>query len=192
MTKKLLTVGTILILIALVAMAADAITGKWTMEQPGRNGGAPRVSTFDLKADGAKLTGTMTAAMGGGGGGGQAPAPAPITNGKVDGMNISFEVTRDFGGNSMTTKYEGAVSGSDMKLKVTRTGQDGTPMTTDATAKKSTTTAVCVCLELAGRKARWPATVLDRGLAAPQGRTARFFCFSAKCLRFPADFGGRG
>jgi hypothetical protein len=31
------------------------------------------------------------------------------------------------------------VSGSDMKLKVTRTGQDGTPTTTDATAKKTTT-----------------------------------------------------
>lgn len=139
MTKKLVTVGTILLLIALVAVAADAITGKWTMETPGRNGGAPRVSTFDLKADGAKLTGTMSAPAMGGGGGGGAPVPTPITNGKVDGMNISFDVVRDFGGNSMTIKYEGTVSGGDMKLKVTRTGQDGTPMTTDATAKKATT-----------------------------------------------------
>jgi hypothetical protein len=145
MTKRLVTVGTILLLIALVAMAADAITGKWTMEQAGRNGGPPRVTTFDFKVDGAKLTGTATVpAMGmggGGGGGGTPPAPTPIaiTNGKVDGMNIAFEVTRDMGGMSMTTKYEGTVSGSEIKLKVTRTGQDGTPMTTDATAKKATT-----------------------------------------------------
>jgi hypothetical protein len=138
MTKKLVTLGTILLLVALVAMAADAITGKWTMETPGRGGGAPRVSTLDLKVDGAALTGTLTSTMGGGGGGG-APAPAPISNGKVSGNTITFDVVRDFNGTSMTQKYEGTVSGSDMKLKITRTGQDGTPTTTDATAKRATT-----------------------------------------------------
>jgi hypothetical protein len=76
--------------------------------------------------------------MGGGGGGG-APAPAPISNGKVSGNTITFDVVRDFNGTSMTQKYEGTVSGSDMKLKITRTGQDGTPTTTDATAKRATT-----------------------------------------------------
>jgi hypothetical protein len=135
MTKKLLSIGTVLLLIALVALAADAITGKWTMEQANPNGGPARVSTFDLKADGASLTGTMLAA----GRGGAAPTPTPISNGKVNGNNISFDVVRDMGGMSMTIKYEGTVSGSDMKLKVTRTGQDGTPTTTDATAKKTTT-----------------------------------------------------
>lgn len=40
---------------------------------------------------------------------------------------------------TMVTKYEGSVSGGDMKLKITRTGQDGTPMSTDVVAKKSTT-----------------------------------------------------
>jgi hypothetical protein len=37
----------------------------------------------------------------------------------------------------MTIKYEGAVTGADMKVKITRTGQDGTPVTSDATAKKA-------------------------------------------------------
>jgi hypothetical protein len=138
--KKLLSVVTVLLLVALVAVAADAITGKWTLEMPGRQGGPPRTGTLDLKVDGATLTGTMTMAMGGGGGGGgQAPAPTPISNGKVNGNTITFDVVRDFGGNSMTQKYEGTVTGSDMKLKITRTGQDGTPVTTDATAKKATT-----------------------------------------------------
>jgi hypothetical protein len=101
---------------------------------------------MDLRADGAKLTGTVLmpafgGRRGGGGGGGEAPpAPTPIqiTNGKVDGNNVSFEVTRDMGGNSMTTKYEGVVAGSEMKLKITRPDFQGggAPVVTEATAKK--------------------------------------------------------
>src|SRR5664280_2562352 len=101
MTKKLLVVGTILLVVVCVAMAADAITGKWTMSQEGRNGGPARVTTFDLKVDGSTLTGTVLAPMGGRGGGGAAPggaAPAPtptaITNGKVSGSTVTFDVTR--------------------------------------------------------------------------------------------------
>jgi hypothetical protein len=133
MTKKLLIAGMILLAVALVALAADAVTGKWVSETQGRDG-TPRQTTYDLKADGAKLTGTATGGMGGGGG---APAPAQISNGKVDGNNVTFEVTRDFGGNSMTMKYVGVVSGSDMKLTITMPGfNGGDPRVTEATAKK--------------------------------------------------------
>jgi hypothetical protein len=128
----------ILLVVALVAMAADAVTGKWISETPGRDG-TPRQTTYDLKAAGATLTGTVLSPMGGrgGGGGGTPPAPTPISNGKVDGNNVSFEVTRDFGGNSFTTKYQGTVAGSEMKLKITMPGRGGgDPTTTDATAKK--------------------------------------------------------
>ncbi len=134
MTKKLLFVGLILLTVALVAMAADAITGKWTLEQAGRQGGPPRTSTLNLKAEGAKLTGDITQAGRGGGD----PTTSPISNGKVDGNNVSFEVTRDFGGNSMTTKYEGTVAGAEMKLKITMPGfGGGEPRTMEATAKKA-------------------------------------------------------
>jgi hypothetical protein len=140
MTKKLLFVGLVLLVMAVVVIAADAITGKWVYETQGRDG-TPRQTTMDLKADGANLTGTVLQPMGGrgGGGGGTPPAPQPtqISNGKVNGNNVSFEVTRDFGGNPMTTKYEGVVSGSEMKLKVTMPGfGGGEPRTTEATAKK--------------------------------------------------------
>lgn len=137
MNKKLLFAGMILLAVALVALAADSVTGKWVYEQPGRGGGDPRPVTLDLKADGAKLTGTVIGAMGGrgGGGGGTPPPPPAITNGKVDGNNVSFEVTRETQNGAMTTKYEGVVSGSEMKLKVTRTGQNG-PQTNEFTAKK--------------------------------------------------------
>jgi hypothetical protein len=42
-------------------------------------------------------------------------------------------------GNTMITKYEGVVSGDELKLKITRNGQDGTPMTNEVVAKRSAT-----------------------------------------------------
>jgi hypothetical protein len=133
MTKKLLSVSTLLLALTIAASAAD-ITGKWIAEQPGRNGGAPRQTTFNLKADGAKLTGTMSAP----GRGGQA-MDSEISNGKVDGNNVTFEVKRTMGGNEVVSKYEGTLSGDELKLKTTRMGQDGTPMPVEMTAKRSTT-----------------------------------------------------
>src|SRR4051794_32783387 len=134
MTKKLLFVTAILLVVAIGAFAAD-VSGKWTYEQAGRNGGAPRPVTITLKQDGNNLTGEVP---GMGRGGDAPPPPTAIKNGKVDGDKVSFEVVREFNGNSMTTKYEGTVSGSEMKLKVTREGQNG-PQTTEVVAKKSTT-----------------------------------------------------
>jgi len=149
MTKKVLFVSAILLAVALVAIAADSITGKWVYDMPafGRGGGGgggaapagpPRQATLDLKADGAKLTGTVTT-PGFARGGGDPPPPTTtaISNGKVDGNNFSFEVTRDFGGNSMTTKYEGSVSGAEMKLKTTSPSfNGGDPRVSEVVAKK--------------------------------------------------------
>jgi hypothetical protein len=131
MTKKLLFVLTILLVASFALMAADA-SGKWTYEGPGRGGNPGRSMTITLKADGATLTGTVPA---GGRGGGDTP-PIEITDGKVDGNNVSFTVKREFNGNSMVIKYEGVVNGDEMKLKIMRTGRDGTPMTNEVVAKR--------------------------------------------------------
>jgi hypothetical protein len=131
MTKKLLFVTTILLVVAFAALAAD-VSGKWTYEQEGRNG--TRQVTITLKAEGNTLTGSVP---GMGRGGAEAP-PTEITNGKVDGDKVSFEVKREFNGNTRITKYEGTVSGDEMKLKITRDTQNG-PMTNEVTAKRSTT-----------------------------------------------------
>jgi hypothetical protein len=133
MTKKLLLVITILLVASFAVMAAD-VSGKWTFEQPGRGGNPGRPVTITLKADGSTLTGTMPA--GGRGGGGD---PIAISDGKVDGNNVSFTVKREFNGNTIVTKYDGTVNGDEMKLKITRTGQDGTPMTNEVVAKRSAT-----------------------------------------------------
>ena len=143
MTKKLLFVTTLLLAVTLVAFAAD-VTGKWTYSQPGMNGGPDRQTTITLKQDGDKLTGSIPAMMGGrGGGGGGAPADPPptteITNGKVDGAKVYFEVARPGrgGGDPTITKYDGSFSGDELKLKITRPGRGGgDPTVTDVVAKR--------------------------------------------------------
>jgi len=153
MTKKVLFAGGILLAVALVAVAADNITGKWTYEMQGRGGGGggggtPRVVTLDLKVAGASLTGTvLQPAFGGRGGGGgadpaaapPAPTPTPITNGKVNGDSFSFEVSTPGrnGGDPRVSKYEGTAAGGELKLKVTAPGRGGDPTTTDIVAKKA-------------------------------------------------------
>jgi hypothetical protein len=148
MTKKLLFAGMILLVVAFVVLAADSVTGKWGYEMAGRNGGPGRPVTLDLTANGATLTGTVTGMGGGGrgmgGGGGApgggappAPTPQPISNGKVDGNNITFDVSREGPNGAMVTKYVGVVAGSELKLKVTAPGRGGgDPVTTEVTAKK--------------------------------------------------------
>jgi len=132
MIKKLVFVVAILGVLTFAAMAAD-VTGKWTYEQAGRQGGNPTVVTLNLKVDGSKLTGTMDAGRGG---------PTEISDGHVDGNSVTFSIKRSFNGNDTVTPYKGIISneGDTLKLEYTRPGRGGaepTPVT--VTAKRSTT-----------------------------------------------------
>jgi hypothetical protein len=97
--------------LALAAFAAD-VTGKWTYEMQGRNGAM--TGTINLKADGSTLTGTVS------GRGGE----TEISDGKIDGDNVSFTVVREMNGNKVTMKYTGTVSGDGIKFKVQSEGSD--------------------------------------------------------------------
>ncbi len=134
MTKKLLFLTTILLAFVFAAMAAD-VNGKWVSEQPSRNGGPPRTTTFNFKADGSTLTGTMSGGMGRGG---QAPADVQISNGKVEGDNISFDVKRNGPNGEITISYKGTISGDELKLKYSIDMGNG-PQEREMTAKRSTT-----------------------------------------------------
>jgi hypothetical protein len=138
MTKKLLFVTTILLVVAFVAVAAD-VSGKWTYEAPGRGGNPGRPTTITLKAEGMKLTGTVPGGGGRGGGGGGTPPPdVEISNGKVNGNNVSFEVKRSTQNGDIVTKYEGTVDGDSLKLNITRPGMNGgDPTTTEVVAKRA-------------------------------------------------------
>ncbi len=93
-------------LLAVAAFAAD-VNGKWTAEMEGRNGQTMTIG-FNLKADGNTLTGTVSGRMG----------DTAISNGKVDGDNVSFDVVREFNGNSFTQHYTGKLSGDTIQFKV--------------------------------------------------------------------------
>lgn len=112
--------------LAVAAFGAD-VTGKWTAEMPGR-GGNTMTSTFNLKADGSTLTGTVSGRGG----------DVAITNGKVEGDTVSFDVVREMQGNSITLHYTGKVSGDEIKFKVERQGGEG--QAREFTAKRASTT----------------------------------------------------
>jgi len=90
-----------------VSFAAD-IDGKWTAQMEGRNG-ATRTQTLTLKADGNTLTGSIEGGRRG---------PVDISNGAIDGNNVSFSVVRQFGDNKFTQDYKGTLSGGELKLSV--------------------------------------------------------------------------
>jgi hypothetical protein len=128
--RKLLTATLLFALTSVAALAAD-FNGKWTAEVPGRDG-ATMTNTFTLKVDGAKLTGSMSTQMG----------DVEITNGKVDGDNLSFDVVRTFNDNTFTLSYVGKADGAD-SIKFTRTfkgnmpGGGNAPPPQEFTAKKA-------------------------------------------------------
>ena len=89
------------------------VTGKWAYEMQGKNG--PQTANMNLKADGTKLTGTVS------GRGGE----TEISDGKVDGDTITFTVVREFNGNKIVTKYTGKVSGDEIKFTIETEGKGG-------------------------------------------------------------------
>ena len=133
MTKKLLFGTTLLLVLAVAAVAAD-VNGKWVYEQAGRGGnGTPTKVTLTLKAEGGKLMGNSSRPGRDG-----AAMDTPIIEGTVSGDNIAFKTSQDMGGNTMVTSYTGTVSGDEIKLKIMRPGRGGgDPVPTEVVAKRS-------------------------------------------------------
>lgn len=108
-----------LLLTAALCFAAD-VDGKWTGTMNTPNGDFP--VNFTLKADGAMLTGTTTGPDG----------DVKIADGKVDGNNISFSVSFDFGGMPFTMNYKGVVAKDEIKFTIDIFG-----MPADLTVKRA-------------------------------------------------------
>jgi hypothetical protein len=109
--------------VALVSLWAADATGKWTAEMQGRNGNTMTVN-MNLKADGAKLTGSVSGRNG----------DTDISDGKVDGDDVSFTVVREFNGNQIKQNYKGKLDGDAIHFTVTMEGGNGAgkPRTFDA------------------------------------------------------------
>jgi hypothetical protein len=108
--------------------------GTWTWTQQGRQGGQERQMTLKLKSEGDKLTGTLT--MPGRNG---ETSDTKIDHGKVSGDEVSFDVTREFNGNSFTSKYKGKVNGDSITGKIS-TERNGESRDRDWTAKRKSDT----------------------------------------------------
>ena len=105
------------------AFAAD-VTGKWTGNMVGSGGDGFQL-TFTFKQDGGKLTGTIDGPMG---------EPMEISEGKVDGDKLSFNVSF----NGMTIRHEGVITSDTIKLTTKSDGGDFPGMEMTLTRTKTT------------------------------------------------------
>jgi hypothetical protein len=96
------TMAGMLILLAAIVAAAAGVDGRWKGTISGPNGDFD--ITFNFKADGTKLTGTIETPNG----------ELPISDGKIDGNKISFKT--HFSDNDID--HDGTVSGGTIQLKV--------------------------------------------------------------------------
>lgn len=107
-------------------LAAADVTGKWTGQVPGR-GGETQDTTFNFKVSGSTLTGNMVNPRG----------ETAISDGKVDGDNLSFSVSLSFGGNDIKLLFKGKVTGNEIKFTRQRDGGQG--QVQEFTAKRAAT-----------------------------------------------------
>src|SRR5690242_3388874 len=112
---------TVLMMVFALTLCAADVAGTWKASVETPNGTFE--STFVFKVDGGKLTGTVSSPMG----------EAPISDGKVDGDDVSFNIVRSRDGQEFKLAYKGKVKGSEMMLTLSVPGMD---QTFDMTAKK--------------------------------------------------------
>ena len=112
-----------LILLAQPVQAQVDMTGTWEITTVTQRG--ERIMTFTFEQDGAALTGhTEFAPMGrpggaGGAGARGAPREIPISNGKVEGNQVTFQIVMGMGERSITQSFTGTVSGDTMEGTMT-------------------------------------------------------------------------
>ena len=105
-------------------------SGTWTWTMRGRQGRPDRKITAKIKVSGDKVTGTITSP----GRDGQTN-DTEIKDGKLKGDELSFSTTREFNGNSITTKYSGKVTADTIKGKM-EFERNGEPVSRDWEAKR--------------------------------------------------------
>jgi hypothetical protein len=113
MKSRLPLMVSALVVAASTAAMAASVSGKWVAQVPGRDG-QTREQTFNLKAEGDKLTGTVSGRQG----------DTAISDGKIKGDELSFEVTMSFQGREMKTTYKGKIVGDEIKFSRQREGSD--------------------------------------------------------------------
>ena len=96
--------------LSLACVFGADIDGKWTATYDTQNGSI--TTTWELKADGAKLTGKASSSFG----------ERNITEGRIDGKEVSWVEVIDAQGTTIRIVCKGALNGDELKL--TRTVGD--------------------------------------------------------------------
>ena len=107
----------IMIMAVVVCSYAADITGKWNASFDSQVG--PQKYVFEFKVEGAKLTGNAISEIAG------TKATTPLTEGKIDGNNISFVENLSYQGTDLKISYKGVVNGDEIKLSRMVGEQDG-------------------------------------------------------------------
>ncbi len=113
-TKRILLLCLFLVGLGAIAAWAADVSGQWVAEVPGRQGQTQSM-TFTFKVEGEKLTGSITTPRG----------ESPISDGKIQGDEISFTQVLEFGGNQMKFLYKGKVVGDEIRFTRQREGGQG-------------------------------------------------------------------
>ena len=120
--KRTLTLLGLMGLFTALLYCADA-SGKWKGSFDA--GGASREVTFDLKASGEALTGTV---------GGLLDRTSEIKEGKVQGSNVTFWFMTEYQGNPIKLICKGQLDGDQIKFTM---GLEDGQWSTEFVAKKS-------------------------------------------------------
>ena len=143
MKNKILLIGAVVLLAPTMSARAADIFGNWIARVPGTLGSVETVSglrtdgkkltgwplhfveiTFYFRAEGKKLTGTVATPQG----------KTAISEGRIDGDDISFVVMGGFIGNETKLLYRGTVVGDEIKF--TREVQGGMEQPQRFTARR--------------------------------------------------------
>jgi len=121
--NRFLSLAASALLLAASALAGP-IDGKWVSERKMERDGQSFtvVQTFELKAEGDKLTGKFSMKFGD-----MEPPPGEIKDGKIDGNKFSFSTMISTPNGDMKTNYSGTVEGSVIKGNAEREGGQARP-----------------------------------------------------------------
>jgi len=113
MKYRIVIFAAVLVLAGITLAWASNVDGKWVAQVAGQ-GGQTREVTFTFKAEGSKLTGTVSGRQG----------DTPISDGTIKGDDISFTQSFEVQGNAIKLTYTGKVSGDEIKMTRKREGSD--------------------------------------------------------------------
>jgi hypothetical protein len=92
-------------------------SGTWTWTSPGRNGGPARTNTLVLKFSAGAVTGAIKTPGREGN-----ITSTDISDGKLEGDQITFKTTRERNGTTYVSTYSGTLTADTMKGKMVTTG----------------------------------------------------------------------